>query len=95
MIVQRLTFRARGGQRTAAAELAKAERERLGGTHRIYLSYLGRYDTIAMEFDFEDLAGMEAFWSEWFATPESATFLEEWNELLEADRTNEVWTLVE
>ena len=95
MIVQRLTFRAKSGQRAAAAELARAERERVGGTHRIYLSYLGRYDTIAMDFDFEDLAEMEAFWSEWFDTPESAAFLKEWNGLLEADRTNEIWTLIE
>ena len=95
MIVQRLTFRVRGGQRMAAAELAIAERERVGGTHRIYLSYLGRYDTIAMEFDFEDLAEMETFWSEWFATPESAAFLKQWNDLLQARRTNEVWTLIE
>ncbi len=95
MIVQRLTFRAKSGQRAAAAELARAERERVGGTHRIYLSYLGRYDTIAMDFDFEDLAEMESFWSEWFATPEAAAFLKEWNGLLEADRTNEIWTLIE
>ena len=79
----------------AAAELVRAERERTGGTHRIYLSYLGRYDTIAMDFEFEGLAEMEAFWSEWFATPESAAFLKKWNDLLAADRTNEVWILVE
>lgn len=95
MIVQRLTFQVKGGQRTAAAELVRAERERTAGTHRIYLSYLGRYDTIAMEFEFEDLEAMETFWSEWFATSESAAFLEKWNDLLEAPRTNEVWTVVE
>jgi hypothetical protein len=95
MIVQRLTFQIKGGQRTEVAGLLKAERERTGGTHRIYLSYLGRYDTIAMEFEFEDLAAMETFWSEWFDTSESAAFMEKWNDLLEAPRTNEVWTLVE
>jgi hypothetical protein len=95
MIVQRLTFQVKGGRRLEAAKLASAERERTGGTHRIYLSYLGRYDTIATEFEFEDLEAMETFWSEWFATPESAVFLKKWNDLLEAPRTNEVWTLVE
>lgn len=95
MIVQRCTFQVKGRQRRAAAELARAERERIGATFRIYLSYLGRYDTIVTEYEFEDLGAMETFWSEWFADPESAAFLEKWNNLLEAPRTNEVWIPVE
>jgi hypothetical protein len=95
MIVQRLTFLIKGGRRGEVMQLAAAEREQTGGTHRIYLSYLGRYDTIAMEFEFEGLAEMEAFWDRWFATPEADAFLEKWNDLLEAERTNEIWTLVE
>jgi hypothetical protein len=95
MIVQRLTWQVKIGQRAAAAELARAERERVGGTHRIYRGYLGSFDTVAMEFEFEGFDEMETFWSEWFATPESAAFLEKWHDLLEARTTNEVWTLVE
>lgn len=95
MIVQRLTFLAKSGRRMEAAELASAERERTGSTHRIYRSYLGPRNTIAVEFEFEDLEEMEAFWSEWYATPESSAFLEKWNDLLEASGTSEIWTLVE
>lgn len=78
-----------------AAELARAEREWFGGTYRIYLGNIGPRNDIAMEFEFEDLGEMEAFWSEWSATPEFATFLEKWNDLIEAHRTNEIWTVVE
>jgi hypothetical protein len=95
MIVQRLTFTARSGRRMEAAELARAERERIGGTHRIYLGDIGPRNDIAMEFEFAGLGEMEACWSDWFATPESATFMKKWDELLEAHRTNEIWTVVE
>lgn len=95
MIVQRLTFRARRGRLNEAAELARAERERTGGTHRIYLGYLGPRSDLAVEFEFEGLGEMEAFWSEWSATPESAAFMEKWDELLESYGTNEIWTVVE
>ena len=95
MIVQRLTFTARSGRRLEAAELARAEREQMGGTYRIYLGDIGPRNDLAMEFEFEGLGEMEAFWSEWFATPESAAFMEKWDALFEAHRTNEIWAVIE
>ena len=59
------------------------------------LGNIGPRNDIAMEFEFAGLGEMEAFWSEWFATPESAAFMEKWNDLLEAHRNNEIWTVVE
>ena len=95
MIVQRLMFPTKIGRGAEAAELAREERARTGSTHRIYRSYLGPADTLAMEFESEGLGEMEAFWSEWFATPESGTFMAKWNELTKGGGSNEVWTLIE
>jgi len=95
MIVQRMIVLAKAGRRMDVEKLASAERERIGGTHRIYRNRFGPHNTIAMEFEFEDLEEMETFWSEWLATSESDAFLKKWFDLLEADGTDEVWTLVE
>ena len=95
MIVQRFNYTAKSGRRMEAVELVRAEMERLGGTHRIYLGEIGPRNDIAVELEFEGLGEMEAFWSEWFATPESAAFMKKWDDLLEAHRTNEIWILVE
>jgi len=78
-----------------AIELARAERERTGGTHRIYRSYLGTSETIAMESEFDSLKEMEGFWAACFPTPEAGAFLEKWHNLIAASATNEVWTLME
>ena len=78
-----------------AVKLAIAERERTDSTHRIYKSYFGPRNTIAVEFEHKDLEEMETFWSEWSATSESAAFRKKWYDLLEADGTDEIWTLVE
>jgi hypothetical protein len=95
MIVQRLTWLAKRGRVTEAVNLASAERERTGGTHRIYRDRVGPFNTIVMEFEFEDFEEMETFWSEWFATSEADAFVKKWNDLLEAGGHEEIWTLVE
>ena len=95
MIVQRLTWLAKRGHVMEAVKLAVAERERTGSTHRIYESYFGPHNTIAVEFEFEDFEELETFWSEWSATSESAAFMEKWRDLLEPGGTDEIWTLVE
>ena len=95
MIVQRMIVRTKAGRRMEVAELARAERERIGSTHRIYRSYIGPDNTIAVEFEHKDLEEMETFWSEWSATLESDAFMKEWNDLLEAEGTDEIWTLAE
>ena len=75
--------------------LAKAERERMDGTWRIYVSDIGPHDTIAFEFEFENLEAYERGWSEWAATPEAAAFMEKWNDLVKPGGATEIWTLVE
>jgi hypothetical protein len=95
MIVNRRTNIVKTGRLEEAAALAKAERERLDGQWRIYVSNIGPYDTIAHEFWFESLQEYETSWSEWFATPEADAFLEKWNDLIEPGGANEIWNLVE
>ena len=95
MIVRRMTWLAKRGHVMEAVKLAVAERERTGSTHRIYRSYIGPDNTIAVEFEHKDLEEMETFWSEWSATLESDAFMKKWNDLLEAEGTDEIWTLAE
>jgi subtilisin-like proprotein convertase family protein len=75
--------------------LVKAERERQNGTWRIYVSDIGPHDTIAFEFELENLEEYERGWSEWRATPEAAAFMEKWNDLVKPGGATEIWTLVE
>ena len=95
MIVNRRTFVVKRGCMEEAVALLVADRERIGGKHRIYVSNIGPFDTIAIELEGENLEEYEKGWAEWGATPEAATFLEKWHDLTESGGTNEIWTLVE
>ena len=95
MIVQRMIVRTKAGRRMEVSELARAERERIGSTHRIYRDNVGPHNTIAFEFEFKDWDEMDTFWAEWLATPEADVFLEKWFDLIEAEGSDEIWTLVE
>jgi hypothetical protein len=95
MIVQRMIVRTKAGRRMEVEKLARAERERIGSTHRIYRDNVGPHNTIAFEFEFKDFEEKETFWSEWLATSESDAFLKKWFDLIEAEGTDEIWTLVE
>ena len=94
MIVNRRTFVARRGRLKEAVALNQAEMERTDSTARLYVSETGSFDTIAMEFEFENLKEYEKSWAEYFASPEAAPFLEEWTEITETGGTNEIWRLV-
>jgi hypothetical protein len=56
---------------------------------------MGTYDTVALEAEFESLAELEQWQSEFLAAPENAGFIENLDELTERGGTAEVWTLVE
>jgi hypothetical protein len=90
-----MIVRTKAGRAREVAELARAERERIGSTHRIYRDNVGPHNAIAFEFEFKDWEEKERFWAEWAATPEADAFLEKWWDLVEAEGTDEVWTLVE
>ena len=41
------------------------------------------------------LAVYEKAWAEWLSWPETAPFLEKWNELIEPGGSREIWELAE
>ncbi|MFN2302656.1 MAG: hypothetical protein ACK2TV_02900 [Anaerolineales bacterium] len=95
MIVNRLTVNVKQGRMDELVELLKDARKQ-GGYHvRFYQSYLGIRDQIAYEFEFEDYAAYDKFFTEWYALPDTPAFLEKWNDMTKAGGTNELWTLVE
>ena len=76
MIVNRRTFNIKSGCMEDAVQLVqqetKAERERGGysGPVRIYMSETGRFDRLAVEWEYENLAEYEQGWTEWAAHEE-------------------------
>ena len=94
MIVNRRTFITKRGHLKEAVALNRSEMERTNSTARVYVSETGLFDTIAMEFEFENLGEYEKTWVEYFASPEAASFLEKWAEVTEPGGTNEIWRLV-
>lgn len=95
MLVNRRTFVVKRGYMNEAVALQVAERERTGTAYRIYMSSIGPFDVIALEFEGENLEEYERVWAEYFASPEAAQFLEKWYEVTETGGTNEIWELVE
>ena len=95
MIVNRRTFNVRPGRMEEAVELAAKELERGGnfGAVRIYTISIGRFDQMAIEWEFQNLAEYEKGWAEWIARPTSADFLDKLNELIKSGGTNEIWNL--
>ena len=96
MIVHRMTLYIKPGRGNEASELALRENKRRGWHRavRFYASKIGRFETLAMESEFESLAEYEQFWNAYWATPEAAAFAKKWHELEETGSTDELWELV-
>ena len=95
MIVNRMTVTVKQGHMDELIEHLKEGRKRGGYDFRLYRSSLGTYDQIAYEFEFEDMAAFDKFWTEWNALPETPAFLEKWNDFTKAGGTNEICWLIE
>jgi hypothetical protein len=97
MIVNRRTFRIKNGKAQKVAEMMKSENERLKWpvTHRIYTANIAPFNLVIGEWEFEDLAAYEKFWTDWFALPETEAFMKKWNALTRSGGTNEIWNLIE
>jgi hypothetical protein len=97
MVMNRRTFIVKRGRMQEAATLLKAEVQRSTIAHRtrIYVPEFAPFDVICAEGDFDSLAEYEQYWTQYFAQPETAAFLERWFELTETGGTNELWELVE
>ena len=97
MIVNRRTFNVKPGQMDEIMALVRAETERIGmpPITRAYRPYIGPFDLLAVEWEFESLAQCDEFWTEWFAAPEADAFMSKFNELIAGGGTNEIWQLEE
>lgn len=95
MIVHRMTFYIKPGHMEEACALVLAEIKRVNWHRpiRLYTSKMGRFNTLATENDFANLAEYEQYWNDWFATPTARAFLEKWDPLLEPGGTQELWDL--
>jgi len=96
MIVERYSWKVKPFCMDKIVELVKAEVATWDKPPkwRVYTSNIGRENTIAMEFEFENLAEMEKYWAAWVAKPETAEYDKKWNELVETGIGNEIWNLV-
>ena len=96
MLVDRRTFYIQAGHIEETVQLLLAEIKRVGHpTVRCYLSRTGRFNTLAVEHEFESLAAYENFWEAWSASPEGQAVLAKWEPLNEPGGTSELWTLLE
>ena len=97
MIVQRITFKVKPGSEDGVVEMLKAARAAGDNTERmrIYTPRVAPLNVVAFDFEFENLAELDEFWTEWSAAPETAAFLEKWNQLMAGGGSDEVWNLVE
>ena len=68
MIVHRMTFYIKPGHIEEACALVLAEIKRVNWHRpiRLYTSKTGRFNTLATENDFANLAEYEQYWNDWF-----------------------------
>jgi hypothetical protein len=91
MIVERRTFKAKLGKLLDVADMAKAQRDKVGGSGRICTSFVGgAVNRVILEWEFENEAAREQFWEEWSARPETPAFMEKFNQLIENDGSSEL-----
>jgi hypothetical protein len=98
MIVNRRTFIVKTGHMDQLLALVKAAKEQFStSAHawRTYAPQIGPFDVVAIEWEYESLEEYEKDWAEWGATPESAAFMDKWNQLTESGGSNEIWRLAE
>jgi hypothetical protein len=95
MIVQRFYWKVKVGCQDKFVELLKSERDKSSEGHvaRFYTPNIGKYDIVAGEFEFENLAELEKFWDTWYAKPETEEYLKKSDELRESSGGTEVWYL--
>ena len=96
MIVQRITYNVKPGRMQEAVALAAEQKVRYAGAVpvRVYGPGLSPLDALAVEFEFENIAALDALWSRMGADPVWMAFMEQWNALMAGGGTNNTWTLV-
>jgi hypothetical protein len=105
MIVERQVLITKLGKMNEVLEIVKAEQERVqqaysvsdsvsAGASRNYVPYIGPFNQIVLEYEWNDMAEREAFWSAWEASPEAKAIRKKWEQLLEPGGGVELWRLV-
>jgi hypothetical protein len=96
MVVERYTVNVRPGLLQELAALARREADRYPAVAiRVSTPVFGPLDTMAIEWEFENVAAREAYWDGWYAQPETPAFMEKWNELDAGGGTDELWAVEE
>ena len=96
MVVERYVVNVKPGCQQELAALAREEGDRYPAVRiRVYTPVFGPLDTVATEWEFENVAAREAFWEGWWAQPETQAYMEKWNELVAGGGTDELWALEE
>lgn len=93
MLVNRRAFQVKKGCMQEVVDMLVENRDP-NDPYRIYVPKIGHFDVVAFEIEVENLEAYEKGWAEWEARPETAAFMEKWNELTEIGGINEIWTLV-
>jgi hypothetical protein len=95
MIVHRSTFLVKQGAMDDLVAMMKEEAERISFpfTFRVYTPNIAPRHVLAAEWEFGSLDEYEKFWTDWSARPETAEFMEKWNQLTERGGTDEIWDL--
>jgi hypothetical protein len=100
MIVERQVLIVKRGKMNEVLEIVKAEQVRVqqaygvSGASRNYVPYVGPFNQIVLEYEWNDMAEREAFWSAWEASPEAKAIWKKWEHLLEPGGGVELWRLV-
>jgi hypothetical protein len=94
MYVNRRTYIAQKGKLEEAANFEKEFIQRMGPAHahRVYVSEVGPFDTLAEELEFETLAEYERFIAE-VMSKATAEDLAKWDSLTLTGGINEIWQL--
>ncbi len=95
MIVQRITVHYQVDKLEAAVSLLKEEFVRAQFPHavRLHTPRTGVSDTTIGEFEFENLAEMEQFWSKWETQPEMQAFWQKYSQLIEPGMVTDILDL--
>lgn len=89
MFINRRAFKTTKG---AVSDLVKLLMEVRGDAPiKIYSPYIGPFDTIVLDFEFESLDAFKRFWDEFNSSPENVQFMAKWYTLVEPGGTNELW----
>lgn len=85
MILNQHIWKHKWGRRPDLVSVSKLECERMGIPHQVYTPIAGAVNTVVFEFQFEDLAAYDSFWTRWYTEPEAQEYLRQLPDLVLVD----------